>query len=99
MLPGAKERMQEPEFKGLEASPAMTDSQAVISMFWVHGPLPTTIPKCPGLPPTQFPGHHTPEPSFPVKTANQDIVEVCFTGKIKEKEGGKKQVPIIKPSC
>lgn len=89
MLPGAKDRMQESEFQGLEASPATTDSQAVISVFWVHGPLPTTIPKCPGVPRTQFPGHHTPEQSFLIKTANQDIVEVCFAGKINEKEGKK----------
>lgn len=89
MFPGAKDGMQESEFQGLESSPAMTDSQAVISVFWVHGPFPTTIPKCPGLPQTQFPVHHTPEQTCPTKTANQNIVEV-FRRKNKRKRRGKK---------
>lgn len=97
VLPGAKDSMQEPEFQGLEA---MTDSQAVISACWVHGPSPTTAPKCPRLPRTRFPGYHTPEQLLPIKAGNQDTVQVRFAGKIKEKEGEKKpHVPIIKPSC
>lgn len=71
--------MQESEFQGLEVYPVTTDSQAV---FWVHGPLLTTVPKHLGLTWTQFPGRHTPEQSFPIRTANQGIVEARSRDKI-----------------